>query len=158
MTASSASWPAAVETSSCARAAGANNPPATANTSSGIPTRFPTNGLLLRTVSRYAPVRARELDEGRALAPRGSPCPTADVAAVPARRWRRWWGVSTAAEKLPSPPNIPHQEPDTLPRRRPGTLMAEPLLDRIHSDVRARVRELEPAVREYQRLEVASVA
>src|SRR4051794_12015979 len=36
--------------------------------------------------------------------------------------------------------------------------MAEPLLDRIHSDLRARVRELEPAVREYQRLEVASAA
>src|SRR3954452_22547584 len=36
--------------------------------------------------------------------------------------------------------------------------MAEALLDRIHSDIRAWARELEPAVREYQQLEVAAAA
>jgi hypothetical protein len=33
--------------------------------------------------------------------------------------------------------------------------MAEPLLDHIHSELRARVRELEPAVAEYEQLESA---
>src|SRR6188472_3688158 len=36
--------------------------------------------------------------------------------------------------------------------------MAEPLLDRIHSELRARVRELQSAVGEYEQLQVAEAA
>lgn len=36
--------------------------------------------------------------------------------------------------------------------------MAEPLLDRIHSEIRARVRELRPAVVEYEQLQAADAA
>src|SRR3954468_8879296 len=36
--------------------------------------------------------------------------------------------------------------------------MAEPLLDRIHSQIRERVRELEPLAREYGRLDAALTA
>jgi hypothetical protein len=36
--------------------------------------------------------------------------------------------------------------------------MAEPLLDRIHSELRTRVRELEPAVAEYEQLQAADAA
>jgi IclR helix-turn-helix domain len=36
--------------------------------------------------------------------------------------------------------------------------MAEPLLDRVHSEVRARVRELQPAVAEYEQLQTADAA
>ena len=36
--------------------------------------------------------------------------------------------------------------------------MAEPLLQRIHAEIRARLREAEPAVREYTRLETALAA
>jgi hypothetical protein len=36
--------------------------------------------------------------------------------------------------------------------------MAESLLDQIHSQIRDRVRELEPAAREYERLDAALTA
>jgi hypothetical protein len=36
--------------------------------------------------------------------------------------------------------------------------MAQPLLDRIHTQLRARVRELEPAVSEYEQLRAADAA
>ncbi len=36
--------------------------------------------------------------------------------------------------------------------------MPEPLLDRIHTELRARVRELQPAVAEYEQLQVAEAA
>src|SRR4051812_17717193 len=41
---------------------------------------------------------------------------------------------------------------------RPGRPMAESLLDRIHSELRARMRELEPAVGEYEQLQAADAA
>jgi hypothetical protein len=39
-----------------------------------------------------------------------------------------------------------------------GRPMADPLLERIHSQIRARVRELEPLAREHDRLEAALTA
>ena len=47
---------------------------------------------------------------------------------------------------------------DRLPRPRPGGPMAAPLLQRIHAEIRARLREAEPAVQEYARLETALAA
>ena len=59
--------------------------------------------------------------------------------------------VSAALDAAATPP-------DRLPRRRPGGPMAEQLLQRVHAEIRARLRDAEPAVHEYARLKTALAA